>query len=99
MAGASFRGAAGAGRGDRVPPSVLDIGRRERRDAVRGRAAIEFGADAEAALDLLELLELAWHDSHGDVTLVTVTVSAPLPVLGLFGPSGTVVVTGRAVDE
>ena len=61
-------GAAGAGPGDRVPPSVLDIGRRERRDAARGRAAIEFGADAEAALDLLELLELAWHDSHGDVT-------------------------------
>ncbi|WP_241681222.1 TadE/TadG family type IV pilus assembly protein [Pseudactinotalea terrae] len=39
------------------------------------------------------------YDTYGDVTLVTVTVSAPLPVLGLFGPSGTVVVTGRAVDE
>lgn len=41
----------------------------------------------------------AGYDSHGDVTLVTVTVSAPLPVLGLLGPGGTIVVTGRAVDE
>ena len=39
------------------------------------------------------------YDVHGDVTLVTVTVSAPLPVLGLLGPTGSVVVTGRAVDE
>lgn len=61
-------GAAGAGSGGRVPPSVIDTGRRERRDAARGRAAIEYGADAEAALDLLELLELAWHDGHGDPT-------------------------------
>lgn len=41
----------------------------------------------------------AGYDSYGDVTLVTVTVSAPLPVLGLLGPSSTIVVTGRAVDE
>lgn len=41
----------------------------------------------------------AGYDSHGDITLVTVTVSAPLPVLGLLGPGGTIVVTGRAVDE
>ena len=61
-------GAAGAGSGGRVPPSVIGISRRERRDADRGRAALEFGADADAALDLLDLLELAWHDSHGDVT-------------------------------
>ena len=60
-------GAAGAGSGGRVPPSVMGISRRERRDAARGRASIQFGADAEAALDLLELLELAWHDCHGDV--------------------------------
>ncbi len=41
----------------------------------------------------------AGYDTHGDVTLVTVTVSAPLPVLGLLGPGGTIVVTGRAVEE
>ena len=61
-------GAAGAGNGGRVPPSVIGISRRERREAAHGRASIEYGADADAALDLLELLELAWHDSHGDVT-------------------------------
>ena len=61
-------GAAGAGSGGRVPPSVIGISRRERRDAARGRASIEFGADADAALDILELLELAWHDCYGDPT-------------------------------
>jgi len=29
---------------------------------------LEFGDRADAALDVLELLELAWHDSHGEVT-------------------------------
>lgn len=61
-------GAAGAGSGGRVPPSVVGTGRRERREAARGRAALEFGGQAAAALDLLELLELAWHDTHGDIT-------------------------------
>lgn len=37
--------------------------------------------------------------SYGDVTLVTVTVSAPLPLVGLLGPGGTITVTGRAVQE
>ena len=32
----------------------------------RDRAAEEFGARAGAALDLFELLELAWHDCHGE---------------------------------
>ncbi len=31
--------------------------------------------------------------------LVEVTVSAPLPVLGLLGPSGTLTARGRAVLE
>ena len=61
-------GAAGAGSGGRVPPSVIGISRRERREADRGRAALEFGAHGAAALDLLDLLELAWHDTYGDPT-------------------------------
>ena len=61
-------GAAGAGSGGRVPPSVIGTSRRERREADRGRAALEFGTDAAAALDLLDLLELSWHDTHGDLT-------------------------------
>ena len=59
-------GAAGAGNGVRVPRSVVAVGRHERRDAARDRATREFGEVADPALDLLELLELAWHDSHGD---------------------------------
>ncbi len=27
-----------------------------------------FGDDAEVALDILELTELAWHDCYGDIT-------------------------------
>lgn len=38
-------------------------------------------------------------DSYGEVDLVTVTVSAPLPLVGLLGPGDTIVVTGRAVQE
>ena len=60
-------GAAGAGSGTRVPRSVVALSRQERRDAARDRATREFGDGAEPALDLMELLELAWHDSHGDV--------------------------------
>lgn len=40
-------------------------GRREER---RPRVDALFGKAADAALDLLELTELAWHDCYGDVT-------------------------------
>ena len=59
-------GAVGAGSGGRVPHSVAARSRDERREGARDRATLEFGDRADAALDLLELLELAWHDSHGD---------------------------------
>ena len=39
-----------------------------RRQAREPRAAELFGADAGAALDVLELTELAWHDCYGDVS-------------------------------
>ena len=35
----------------------------------------------------------------GDLRIVEVTVTAPFPVLGLFGPGGTLRVTGHAIDE
>lgn len=37
--------------------------------------------------------------SYGTMTLVEIRVSAPMPVLGLLGPSGVIAVTGRAVQE
>lgn len=61
-------GAVGAGSAGRLPRSVMSLSRSDRRAAARGRASLEYGAEAEAALDLFELLELSWHDAHGDVT-------------------------------
>lgn len=50
-------------RGDTVP-----VSRAERRAARGPRAEAVFGPQAAAALDILELTELAWHDCYGDVT-------------------------------
>ena len=45
------------------------MSRAERREDRRPRVAARFSAaDVEPALDLLELLELAWHDCYGDIT-------------------------------
>lgn len=44
------------------------IGRAARRGSRTQRASDVFGEHAAAALDVLELLELAWHDCYGDVT-------------------------------
>ena len=38
-----------------------------RREQRRPRAEAAFGSAAAAALDLLELTELAWHDCYGEV--------------------------------
>jgi hypothetical protein len=44
------------------------IGRAARREQRRERVVMTVGpAHAEAALDLLEVLELAWHDCYGEV--------------------------------
>lgn len=67
----------------------------------------DLGAGEERAADLITMTLPAGYaedvdggyEQYGEVTLVTVRVSAPLPVLGLLGPGGTIVVTGRAVDE
>ena len=37
--------------------------------------------------------------SSDGVAVVQVDVTAPVPVLGLLGPGGTLHVTGHAVDE
>ena len=44
-----------------VPPSRAD-----RRRARQARVRDLFGADADAAQDILELTEFAWHDCYGD---------------------------------
>jgi len=40
----------------------------DRREQRRQRAAKLFGRQAEAALDALALLDLAWHDCYGEPT-------------------------------
>jgi hypothetical protein len=46
----------------------MAVGRRERRAERHGAFDHVFGDQAGVALDLVELLELAWHDVYGDVT-------------------------------
>lgn len=47
----------------------MAISRAERRGERAARAIEVFGAEeAPAALDLLELTELAWHDCYGEIT-------------------------------
>lgn len=47
----------------------MAVSRAERRDERRDRVAQVFGDDrVERALDLLELLEFAWHDCYSEIT-------------------------------
>lgn len=47
----------------------MAIGRADRRAERTPRAIEVFGSEqAPVALDLLELVELAWHDVYGDIT-------------------------------
>jgi len=46
----------------------MAISRAERRNARSDRATELFGAHADAALDALELLELAWHDCYRELS-------------------------------
>ncbi len=39
-----------------------------RREQRRSRVSSAFGTSADAALDLLELTEFAWHDCYGDMS-------------------------------
>lgn len=69
----------------------MAVGRAERRAQRRPRVASVFaGDDVDAALDLLELAELAWHDCYGDITPPDAVVEDILTVsegsmVGLIG--------------
>lgn len=41
----------------------------------------------------------AGYVAQDDVNLVQVTVGAPVPVIGLWSPGGTITVSGHAVQE
>ena len=74
------------------------------------RAALVGGTEAEAQQRVRVLSDAALRHGYvdtvtvsrvpsGDLIIVEVTVKAPFPVLGLFGPGGTLTVTGHAIDE
>ncbi|WP_103061961.1 TadE/TadG family type IV pilus assembly protein [Actinomyces qiguomingii] len=74
------------------------------------RAALVGGTTAEADARVRALAGAALADgyvqdvtvtrtSSDGVVVVRVDVTAPLPMLGLLGPGGTLHVTGHAVDE
>lgn len=46
----------------------MAVGRAERRTERRTKVAVLFADRTDRALDLLELLEMAWHDTRGEVT-------------------------------
>ena len=46
----------------------MAISRADRRAVRTERARAEFGRDADAVLDVLELTEFAWHDCYGEIT-------------------------------
>lgn len=47
----------------------MAVSRAERRSEREPEVVALFGADrASAVLDLLEIVELAWHDTYGDIT-------------------------------
>ena len=47
---------------------MMAIGRAERRSQRRTKVAVMFADRTDRALDLLELLEMAWHDVYGEVS-------------------------------
>lgn len=46
----------------------MPIGRAQRRGERRTKVAVLFADRTDRALDLLELVEMAWHDAYGEVT-------------------------------
>ncbi len=68
--------------------SSPDAGARRTRELIAMSLSAGYGDDVTATTV-----------SDGGMDLVEVRVRAPLPVLGLLGPGGTLVVTGRAVAE
>jgi len=47
---------------------LVAVGRSQRRAERRTKVAVLFADRTDRALDLLELLEMAWHDAYGEVT-------------------------------
>ncbi|MEE6282682.1 TadE/TadG family type IV pilus assembly protein [Georgenia sp. MJ170] len=80
-----------AGEGARVAAlagSSATAGVERTKELITTAVHARFGSDVSAR-----------RTSAGGLDLVEVTVRAPIPVLGLLGPSGSMTVVGRAVVE
>jgi Flp pilus assembly protein TadG len=77
-------GARVAGRADRGPADGV----------ARTRELVAASLSSRYAEDVV-----ARHTTVDGLPVVEVTVSAPLPVVGLLGPSGVVTVEGHALEE
>lgn len=72
-----------------------------RADATEGEAAARTTALITDGISPAYAVQVTARRVTADlgVRVVEVTVTAPTPIIGLLGPSGTMTVTGRAFDE
>jgi len=76
----------------------VSVSRADRRKEREPRVVALFGADAPVALDLLELLEFAWHDCYREIS-PTETVVDDVLVLSEGTLSGLVLACRLAVTD
>lgn len=76
----------------------MSVSRADRRKEREPRVVALFGADAPVALDLLELLEFAWHDCYREIS-PTETVVDDVLVLSEGTLSGLVLACRLAVTD
>ena len=84
LVAAAAEGARYGADADRTPADAV----RRTREVVSSSLSAAYAQDVQAA-----------YEDIGGVRTVAVQVRAPLPVLGLVGPSGDLVVTGHALAE
>lgn len=88
-----------------VRNSVIAAASEGARNGARADATVAEGADRTASLITATLSEGFARDVSAQerlvegVRVVEVTVVAPIPVIGLLGPSGVMTLTGRAFSE
>jgi len=80
----------------------MAVGSAQRRAGRQARFAEAFGEHSSRALDLVELLELAWHDCYGEITppdhvIEDIVVCAQGSLEGLIGAARLAVADSRDV--
>jgi hypothetical protein len=81
----------------------MAVGRAERFEQMRPRVALVFGDDADtlrAVSDVFALMEMAWHDCHGEITppesvIEDVLLCSEGSLRGLIGAAHLAVIDSR----